>query len=302
MGARLKQLEELNRNRLTALQKNNKKLREVEKEKNAALNEISVLKKSPCGELAILKKSIKSLEDRCEIYQKKVELMEMVINEKLNKKIPVNICKLLENIEEISESINKERIICQDGGIHRLSYIDEFVYIIFLYDGLILDGKYGNYDEDNIQDILKDIMDGYVPFCLNNKYPDGVSLQPIIKTDITYTNFINNKKYNIYIPDRVINKNGDIIQSNNEKIIKNIGDCTENYISLHIRLLNGNTITCLVNIYSKISDIYNFLKFENYINEKIILLGGYPPKILNLNITVIEADLHPTGNLVVQKL
>lgn len=47
--------------------------------------------------------------------------------------------------------------------------------------------KFYPYHSKEAQSVLSDILDGYFPFDLKHRYPDGVPLKPIDITDETYT-------------------------------------------------------------------------------------------------------------------
>lgn len=73
-----------------------------------------------------------------------------------------------------------------DGAIHKFKALESVP--IFLYkNGLILKGfPFKPYSSNQAQSLLSDILDGYFPFDLKHKYPDGVPLRVVDKTSELY--------------------------------------------------------------------------------------------------------------------
>jgi len=62
------------------------------------------------------------------------------------------------------------------------------VPIFFFKNGIIIKGfSFSPYYAKEAQSILSDILDGYFPYDLKTKYPEGVPLEPVDCTDETYT-------------------------------------------------------------------------------------------------------------------
>jgi len=62
------------------------------------------------------------------------------------------------------------------------------VQIFFFKNGIIIKGfNFSPYYAKEAQSILSDILDGYFPFDLKQKYPEGVMLEPVDCTDDTWT-------------------------------------------------------------------------------------------------------------------
>ena len=75
--------------------------------------------------------------------------------------------------------------------------------IFFFKNGIILKGfVFQPYYSKQAQSILSDILDGYFPFDLKTKYPEGVQLEPVDCTDDTYNSEIakdeKNPKFKMY--------------------------------------------------------------------------------------------------------
>ena len=63
------------------------------------------------------------------------------------------------------------------------------VPIFFFANGLMIKGMpFYPYYSKQAQSVLSDILDGYFPYDLKVKYPDGVPLKPIDMADDTYNN------------------------------------------------------------------------------------------------------------------
>lgn len=59
--------------------------------------------------------------------------------------------------------------------------------IFFFKNGLIIKGHAFNaYSSKEAQSVLSDILDGFFPYDLKKKYPDGVPLKPVDCTDEDY--------------------------------------------------------------------------------------------------------------------
>ena len=60
--------------------------------------------------------------------------------------------------------------------------------IFFYKNGLMIDGGFPfyPYHSKEAQSMLSDILDGYFPFDLKKKYPEGVPLRPVDLTDDMY--------------------------------------------------------------------------------------------------------------------
>lgn len=63
------------------------------------------------------------------------------------------------------------------------------VSIFFFANGLMIAGMpFYPYYAKQAQSVLSDILDGYFPYDLKDKYPDGVPLKPVDMVDETYNN------------------------------------------------------------------------------------------------------------------
>mmetsp|Transcript_16067 Transcript_16067/g.27116 ORF Transcript_16067/g.27116 Transcript_16067/m.27116 type:complete len:92 (-) Transcript_16067:464-739(-) len=60
--------------------------------------------------------------------------------------------------------------------------------VFFFKNGIIIKGwPFYPYYSKQAQSVLSDILDGYFPYDLKKKFPEGVQLEPVDCTDDTYT-------------------------------------------------------------------------------------------------------------------
>ena len=91
----------------------------------------------------------------------------------------------------------------EDGKIFKLKHKKE-ILISFYKNGLIIEGyQFFPYESDTSQKIIQDIIDGYSPYILHERYPHGVLMK------------VENHVKNIYEPNKI---------NEAEKNIKNLND------------------------------------------------------------------------------
>ena len=74
----------------------------------------------------------------------------------------------------------------KNNGQHQFVSLLE-VNIFFYKNGIMIDGfPFSPYHAKEAQSMLSDILDGYFPFDLKTKYPEGVPLKPVDLTDEMY--------------------------------------------------------------------------------------------------------------------
>ena len=94
---------------------------------------------------------------------------------------------LTKRIEELNFIAEKQRIVKNRDGLHQFRKHDD-VLIFFFKNGLVVKGfPFYPYSVKEAQSVLSDILDGYFPYDLKKKYPDGVPLRPVDCTDEEYT-------------------------------------------------------------------------------------------------------------------
>ena len=181
----------------------------------------------------------------------------------------IDIKVLARRIEEMNSIIYEEegsnaQFESEDGKIFKLKQKKE-ILISFYKNGLIIEGyQFFPYESEPSQKIIQDIIDGYSPYILHERYPHGVLMKVENHVKIMYEpNKINNNDKNIkdlkdpgeqkylspkefvnIFPNKVI-KNGNIlnikedmekflgIQSNNKKENNNINEKEETVFNLY---------------------------------------------------------------------
>ena len=88
-------------------------------------------------------------------------------------------------------------LILKDGGRTKFEKDEDGVFklkpqkevkIFFFKNGLVIEGfKFYNYARNEAKRVLHDILDGYMPYILKCRYPDGVLLQPVNNLHKEYT-------------------------------------------------------------------------------------------------------------------
>ncbi|TNV79330.1 hypothetical protein FGO68_gene11922 [Halteria grandinella] len=94
---------------------------------------------------------------------------------------------LTRRIEELNFIAEKQRIVKNKDGQHLFQKLNE-VKINFYKNGLMIDGGFPfyPYHAKEAQSMLSDILDGYFPYDLKTKFPEGVPLRPVDLTDEMY--------------------------------------------------------------------------------------------------------------------
>ena len=92
---------------------------------------------------------------------------------------------LSRRIEELNFIAEKSKIQKKDG-VNKFVKQDDFK-IWFFKNGLLLQGfPFYPYHSKEAQSVLSDILEGYFPYDLKIKFPNGVPLKPIDLTDDVY--------------------------------------------------------------------------------------------------------------------
>ena len=106
---------------------------------------------------------------------------------------------LTKRIEELNFIAEKQKIVKNRDGLHQFQKVNDQL-IFFFKNGLIVKGfPFYPYYSKEAQSVLSDILDGYFPYDLKKKFPDGVPLKPVDCTDETYTDQTkNNPKFKTF--------------------------------------------------------------------------------------------------------
>ena len=210
----------------------------------------------------------------------------------------IDIKVLARRIEEMNAIIYEEQgsnaeFESEDGKIFKLKQKKE-ILISFYKNGLIIEGyQFFPYESEASQKIIQDIIDGYSPYILHERYPHGVLMKVENHVKIIYEpNKINNNNKNIkdlkdpgeqkylspkefvnIFPNKVI-KNGNILNIK-EDMEKFLGIKSNNNIQNNINEKEETEF----NLYD---DLNNKVKQEDLCKLKIKVLTV--DKTINVNI------------------
>ena len=211
----------------------------------------------------------------------------------------IDIKVLARRIEEMNAIIYEEQgsnaeFESEDGKIFKLKQKKE-ILISFYKNGLIIEGyQFFPYESEASQKIIQDIIDGYSPYILHERYPHGVLMKVENHVKIIYEpNKINNNNKNIkdlkdpgeqkylspkefvnIFPNKVI-KNGNILNIK-EDMEKFLGIKSNNNIQNNINEKEETEF----NLYD---DLNNKVKQEDLCKLKIKVLTV--DKTINVNIS-----------------
>ena len=105
---------------------------------------------------------------------------------------------LTKRIEELNFIAEKQKVVKNKDGLHQFKKVDE-VLIFFFRNGLIIKGfPFYPYNSKDAQSVLSDILDGFFPYDLKKKFPDGVPLKPVDVTDEDYNREQLNPKFKAF--------------------------------------------------------------------------------------------------------
>lgn len=106
----------------------------------------------------------------------------------LPKQIDIKI--LIQRIGEMNSLLYQDgastHFTSEDGKIFKMTQRKE-LQITFFQNGVIIEGyQFLPYSSSLAQKVLHDILDGYSPFILKERYPDGILLKPVNSVDKVY--------------------------------------------------------------------------------------------------------------------
>ena len=138
----------------------------------------------------------------------------------------IDIKTIIRRIEEMNNLIydtegSNSKFESEDGKIFKLKQKKELL-ISFYKNGLIIEGyQFFPYESENASKILQDILDGYSPFILKERYPHGVLMKVENHCKFNYDNN-NNKINSINDPkEQKVLSGKEFVNLFPEKIIKN---------------------------------------------------------------------------------
>lgn len=104
-------------------------------------------------------------------------------------KMTVDIQAIAASVKALNATVQKEgaRVVSDrfGGAVHARLVADDALPLplTFFQDGVKLGGcKFQQYEQDGVQQLIKDILDGYFPFALKDDYPEGVNLRVVDRT------------------------------------------------------------------------------------------------------------------------
>ena len=167
----------------------------------------------------------------------------------------IDIKVLSRRIDEMNNLIYEEQgsnseFVSDDGKIFKLKHKKE-ILISFYKNGLIIEGyQFFPYESDASQKIIQDIIDGYSPYILHERYPHGVLMK------------VENHVKSLYEPNKIneVNKN-----------IKDLSDPGEQKYLSPKEFLNifPNKIIKNGNVLNIKEDMENVLNIKNPKNKDI---------------------------------
>ena len=104
------------------------------------------------------------------------------------------------------------------AGATIFSFVDAAsIKIIFFQDGVLLgEQPFATYGSSIANLIIKDVLDGFFPFILQKDYPDGVKLESVDHTRLTYQEWLSTQPRDVQsflnkLPERVV-RNGQLVE------------------------------------------------------------------------------------------
>lgn len=101
----------------------------------------------------------------------------------------IDINTVIRRIEELNAGLYSEgkgTEICQENGVHKFRKADPLP-VGFFANGIAIKGyKFLSYQTKESLQVLGDLLDGYFPYILKGKYPNGVLLKVVDKLSERY--------------------------------------------------------------------------------------------------------------------
>lgn len=132
--------------------------------------------------------------DQINLEEKDKENDDLNLEEYDLKSLPktIDIKTLMRRIEEMNAIIYEEggasaNFASEDGKVFKLVARKE-LQITFFKNGLVIEGyQFLPYSSVSAQKILQDIIDGYSPYILKERYPNGVIMKPVNNVHVNHT-------------------------------------------------------------------------------------------------------------------
>lgn len=182
-------------------------------------------------------------KEQIDLEEKNKENDDLSLEEYDLKSLPktIDIKTLMRRIEEMNGIIYEEggassNFASEDGKVFKLVSRKE-IQITFFRNGLVIEGyQFLPYSSIPAQKILQDIIDGYSPYILKERYPNGVIMKPVNNVHMDHTKessgvascrdtgekkVMSGEEFVKLFPEKVI-KNGNIhnIREDMQKLLK----------------------------------------------------------------------------------
>jgi hypothetical protein len=98
----------------------------------------------------------------------------------------IKMDEIVSRIEALNKLAEQDAKIVSQGGVARFAAA-ETLSIVFFADGLqVHDFPFWAYSHESAQKVLADLNEKYFPYCLKDKYPEGVLLKAVDRTSSRY--------------------------------------------------------------------------------------------------------------------
>merc|ERR1719387_2176783 len=98
----------------------------------------------------------------------------------------IKMDEIVSRVEALNKLAEQDAKIVSQGGVARFAAA-ETLSIVFFADGLqVHDFPFWPYSHESAQKVLADLNEKYFPYCLKDKYPEGVMLKAVDRTTSHY--------------------------------------------------------------------------------------------------------------------
>lgn len=237
----------------------------------------------------------------------------------------IDVRVLERRIHELNMIAESDAIrMVSEGGIHRFK-APPSIAIVFFKNGVVLHGfPFRPYSSHEAQSILSDILDGFFPYDLKRKYPDGVPLKVVDRTERVFTvqegvsglddpdlGFLSKEEFLDQLPSNVI-KGGEVVPVRDEvaRAFGGVGNITvKTHVDVHIEktpeddveslftTIRIKTETGKMNVIFKmwrsdrISDILQYIEKHRETKKKYEIRSTFPARVYDLTATDTLAEL-----------
>jgi hypothetical protein len=222
------------------------------------------------------------------------------------------------------------------GSVHRFK-APESICITFFKNGLIMQGyPFRPYSSKEAQSLLSDILDGYFPYDLKKKYPDGVPLRSVDRSSEMFKagsnlqgvndpslGLLNKDQFLAQLPENII-KNGEIIpvrediakvfssektgtvkiETHVDVLLKSQPDFKD-FTTLRIKTETGKrNLIILMRTSDTLQDLLKFLEPNREGKGRFEIRSTFPAKTFDLldKRSLLQLDLVPNYALALRSL